>query len=90
MKTSILVASVLALVLKHVEASANCLSCKLNDMTAPLLVSYSYCNVTDACLENRWNYINMPCKPGGWSRGVLMSIDECKATESTTNNVRNL
>ena len=75
----------LALLVYRVQATANCLSCKLNDMTAPLLVSYSYCPTTDACLEDKWNYIDMPCKNSSWERGVLMSLDSCNPVPSTTN-----
>ena len=82
-----LILAVLSLILRHADATANCLSCKLSDMKAPLLVSFSYCNATDACLQNKWNYIDMQCKPGGWKRGVLMSIDDCNAAQSTTNTV---
>ena len=46
-------------------ASAACMYCRRMDLNAGFLVSYSYCEATDTCLMDAWNYINRPCT-GGW------------------------
>ena len=48
----------------------------LEDSDATLLLSYSYCNTIDTCLESEWLYIDRPCT-SGWIRGVDMIMDSC-------------
>ena len=48
--------------LNQAIATPTCLYCRRSDFTAPLLTSYSFCNITDTCVQDRWNYINRPCK----------------------------
>jgi hypothetical protein len=38
---------------------------------------YSYCEQTDTCLEDEWNYINRPCEGNGWIRGRNLGITQC-------------
>lgn len=60
----------------HVSATAQCLYCRRADLTATLLVSYSYCASSDTCLQDRWLYIDRPCSTG-WQRGAYTSLDDC-------------
>ena len=54
----------------YANASANCLSCMHKDKTATFLVSYSFCNSSDVCLQNRWVYIDRPClSTPSWTLG---------------------
>lgn len=58
------------------SATANCLYCRRSDLTATLLVSFSYCQASDTCLQDRWNYIDRPCSTK-WVRGVNTALDDC-------------
>ena len=49
-----------------VSASPTCLSCIRSASTATLLDSYSYCNATDTCIENKWDYIDLHCNGSKW------------------------
>lgn len=57
-------------------ASSECLYCRNLDEGAGLLVTFSYCNQTDICLQNAWNYIQRDCN-GGWQRGNSYELDFC-------------
>jgi len=61
-------------------ASSQCLYCRRMDVNAGFLVSYSYCNQTDECLMDAWNYINRDCVDG-WSKGSSYGIDYCDSDE---------
>ena len=61
-------------------ASADCLYCRRMDMNAGFLVSYSYCNQTDECLMDAWNYINRDCIDG-WSSGSSYELSYCEPEE---------
>ena len=68
----------------NVLASANCLYCKRTDTFASFLYSYSYCQSTDECLADVWNYYNRYC-PSGWKQGWQLDINkDCKAIKSIT------
>ena len=58
-------------------ASQQCLYCRRQDMQAGFLVSYSYCNATQTCLKDAWNYISRTCQDG-WKRGRDVLLDDCE------------
>ena len=63
-----------------VNATPNCLYCKRIDTFSSFLYSYSYCNATDECLADQWNYYNRYCT-SGWLQGWQFNIDKiCNAT----------
>ena len=43
------------------EASSECMYCRRMDRNSGFLVSYSYCENSDECLMDAWNYINRDC-----------------------------
>ena len=51
-----------------------CLNCKLRDGRASFLYSFNYCEETDLCLADEWNYINAWC-PTKWIPGWQLDID---------------
>lgn len=59
-------------------ASSACMNCHLQDEGAGFLVTYSYCNQTDICLQNAWNYITRECI-NGWERGSSYDLEYCQA-----------
>jgi hypothetical protein len=67
---------------KAVTPSQPCLYCRRMDNNAGFLVSYSYCNQTDECLMDAWNYINRPCKDD-WKRGSTYELSACNAETIT-------
>jgi hypothetical protein len=67
---------------KEVTPSQPCLYCRRMDNNAGFLVSYSYCNQTDECLMDAWNYINRPCKDD-WKRGSNYELAACNAETIT-------
>jgi len=67
---------------KEVTPSQPCLYCRRMDNNAGFLVSYSYCNQTDDCLMDAWNYINRPCKDE-WKRGNTYELSACNAETIT-------
>jgi len=64
------------LLLAVAAASSACLYCRRMDSNAGFLVSYSYCNQTDECLMDAWNYINRECVDG-WSLGSSYELEYC-------------
>jgi hypothetical protein len=54
-----------------------------SDETATMLVTYSFCNTSDTCLENKWNYIDRPCKNSSWSLGKNIDFDTCNSSATT-------
>ena len=63
-------------------ASSACLYCRRMDTNAGFLVSYSYCNQTDECLMDAWNYINRECVDG-WNGGSSYELEYCSPEEIT-------
>lgn len=63
-------------------ASSACLYCRRMDSNAGFLVSYSYCNQTDECLMDAWNYINRDCVDG-WNNGATYELDYCQPEDLT-------
>ena len=63
-------------------ARQECLYCRRQDKSAGFLVSYSYCNQSDTCLKDAWNYITRKCESGGWRRGRDYEIDFCDPDSS--------
>ena len=61
-------------------ASSACMYCRRLDQGAGFLVTFSYCNQTDLCLQNAWNYITRDCT-GGWVRGNSYDLDYCSPDE---------
>ena len=59
-----------------------CLYCRNQDSNSGFLVSYSYCDHTDVCLKDAWNYIQRECL-NGWSRGNGLGLDSCAPDEVT-------
>lgn len=83
MKTALIATlSILALLVPRAEATANCLYCRRSDFTATFLVSYSYCQASDTCLQDKWNYIDRPCATK-WKRGVNTLLDDCAPKKVT-------
>ena len=72
----------IALIIATVTAAASskCMYCRRLDEGAGLLVTFSYCNQTDICLQNAWNYITRECN-GGWERGSSYELDYCQPDE---------
>ena len=62
---------------KKTAPSPSCLYCRRMDNNAGFLVTYSYCNQTDECLMDSWNYINRDCKDG-WERGSSYDLKQCR------------
>ena len=58
-------------------ASSACMNCRRQDEGAGLLVTFSYCNQTDICLQNAWNYIQRDCVDG-WQRGSSYELEYCQ------------
>ena len=58
-------------------ASSECMYCRRMDRNAGFLVSYSYCNQTDTCLKDAWNYINRECADG-WRKGTSYELEYCE------------
>ena len=63
-------------------ALQNCLYCRYTDLHATFLESYSYCSDSEECLADEWNYIDRPCKNGGWKRGAEKTLDDCEVETS--------
>lgn len=83
MKTALLATlSIFALLVQRTEATASCLYCRRSDFTATFLVSYSYCKESDICLQDKWNYIDRPCKTK-WRRGVKTLLEDCSPKKVT-------
>ena len=59
-------------------ASNACLYCRRMDINNGFLVNYSYCNQTDECLLDSWNYINRDCLTG-WMSGSELTLEGCEA-----------
>ena len=57
-----------------------CMYCKRNDENSGFLNSWSYCETTDTCLHNQWNYIQRPCEDG-WKQGTSYALDYCHAED---------
>ena len=82
--SAILLTTILSslLLIKEVSGTANCLYCKRSDVSATFLVSYAFCESSDVCLQDRWNYINRPCT-SKWKRGSKMLMDDCTPKRTT-------
>ena len=61
--------------------SQDCLYCRRQDASAGFLVSYSYCNATQTCLKDAWNYLSRTCSDG-WKRGRNIKLDDCEPTDT--------
>ena len=46
------------------------------DKNSGFLVSYSYCEASDECLKDAWNYINRDCATD-WNGGKNVALDDC-------------
>ena len=57
-------------------ASSECMYCRRMDRNAGFLVSYSYCNQTDTCLKDAWNYLNRECSDD-WKKGTSYELEYC-------------
>lgn len=80
LKANAIVAAIL--LTREAESTQTCLSCRRQDTNAGFLVSYSYCEQTDECIQDVWNYINRPCETG-WTRGKELTLQACNATAVT-------
>ena len=80
MKLSAIISMVMmAMILGSVEAasSSKCMYCRRMDKNAGFLVAYSYCNQTEECLKDAWNYLNRECVDG-WRKGTSYELDYCE------------
>ena len=60
--------------------------CVQQDSSSGWLQEFSYCNETEECLEDHWNYINRFCEGGqGWKRGRDLGIEFCGAEYTDIN-----
>ena len=66
----------------YAQGKSACLFCRDRDRNSGILVSWSYCEHQDICLENAWNYIKRDCL-GGWKKGASMSLNDCEPEEVT-------
>ena len=74
-KTLFAIFALLALVYAD---SKECLYCRRMDINSGFLVSYSYCNQTNECIEDAWNYLDRQCADG-WRRGSSIELSLCEA-----------
>uniref|UniRef100_A0A7S3IQ18 Uncharacterized protein n=1 Tax=Strombidium inclinatum TaxID=197538 RepID=A0A7S3IQ18_9SPIT len=73
-----------SLVATTLAASQSCLYCKFADTSSSLFYSFSYCQKSDECLEDQWNYYNQWCT-SGWIPGWELDIDSnCEADKKNT------
>jgi hypothetical protein len=42
-------------------ASQACLACRRQDINAGFMVQYSFCAISDECVQDVWNYFNRNC-----------------------------
>jgi len=57
--------------------------CRRADVTRTFMVSYSYCQGSVSCVEDEWDYIDLPCSTG-WMRGYQIAlIVDCDPSLST-------
>lgn len=62
-----------------------CMACRRSDMHAGFLTTYSFCNESDECVQDVWNFYNRNCS-SGWKRGIdLDIITDCNAVEASCN-----
>ena len=82
MKQTTIFLIIAAIIFASVEAAASsrCMYCRRMDKNAGFIVSFSYCNQTDTCLEDEWNYINRQCADG-WQKGTAYELDYCEPDE---------
>ena len=55
------------------EPSQTCLECKRKDAMSSFMYTFSYCEDTDECLADEWNYYNKWCTTG-WQQGWKLNI----------------
>lgn len=68
-----------------------CMYCHRADMTHIILTSFSYCQASNVCLQDRWMYIDYPCS-SGWNLGANVdllgtctpSVTNCNSFVSTS------
>lgn len=67
------------------ESLPKCMYCKRNDENSGFLNSWSYCESTDTCLHNAWNYIQRECpgESGGWQSGHTYVLDRCNPSDTS-------
>jgi len=58
------------------EPSSACMYCRRMDLNSGFLVSYSYCEAIDECLQDAWNYINRKCQ-SNWVKGKNYDLTIC-------------
>ena len=76
-------ASATLLAVAAAEASSVCMYCRRMDKSAGFIVSYSYCNQTNECLKDEWNYLNRKCV-GGWEKGGSLDLQvDCEPENIT-------
>ena len=59
------------------DSLPKCMYCKRNDENSGFLNSWSYCQATDTCLHNAWNYIQRECE-SDWKQGHTYVLDFCE------------
>ena len=62
------------------EPSSACMYCRRMDNNSGFLVSYSYCETSDECLKDAWNYINRDCQ-SGWQGGKNYELETCNPSD---------
>ena len=70
------IVAALAISVAQAVGSSQCLYCRNQDLNAGFLVSYSYCEHSDSCLKDAWNYIKRDCLTT-WTRGNTLSLPDC-------------
>jgi hypothetical protein len=61
------------------QAQATCMYCRRADVTRTFMVTYSYCEASDTCLQDKWLYIDRPCSTS-WKRGEDVDLMSCEPT----------
>ena len=68
------VANVALAALVAADDLSRCLYCRRMSKAAGFLETYSYCEATDECLMDAWNYIDRPCGNSTWTSGKDLFI----------------
>ena len=59
-------------------AQSSCMYCRRLDKNSGALVNWSFCNQTNECVENVWNYVTRYCREG-WKSAKKLSLDDCQS-----------
>ena len=63
---------------------SRCLYCRRMSLNAGFLETYSYCNQTDTCLQDAWNYLDRPCGDNqGWVKGSDLHLGDFESEQAS-------